>query len=37
MRERVRVRGKWWIMQHRHPLIRPLATFSLREKGLAAN
>jgi hypothetical protein len=37
MRERVRVRGKYWIMQHRRPLIRPSATFSLMEKGRAAN
>jgi hypothetical protein len=35
MRERVRVRGKSWVMQHCYPLIRPSATFSLREKELA--
>jgi hypothetical protein len=37
MRERVRVRGDEWIMQHSCPLIRPSATFSLREKGLAGD
>ena len=31
MRERARVRGKWSML----PLIRPSATFSLMEKGLA--
>jgi hypothetical protein len=37
MRERVRVRGKFWIYWHRCPLIRPSATFSHREKELFAN
>jgi hypothetical protein len=43
LRERGRVRGQSWIMQHCCPLIRPSATFSfrpqrvLREKGIAAN
>jgi hypothetical protein len=36
MRERVRVRGKSWIYRYFCPLIRPSATFSLREKGLSA-
>jgi hypothetical protein len=35
MRERVRVRGQSWIMWYIPPLIRPSATFSLGEKGLA--
>jgi len=35
MRERVRVRGKSWNYVYCCPLIRPSATFSLREKGLA--
>ena len=29
------MRGKSWIMLHRLPLIRPSATFSLREKGVS--
>jgi hypothetical protein len=37
LRERVRVRGKRWIMWHCCPLIRPSATFSLREKGIAVD
>jgi hypothetical protein len=36
LRERVRVRGKSWSYRHFCPLIRPSATFSLREKGLTA-
>jgi hypothetical protein len=36
LRERVRVRGKSWICRDFCPLIRPLATFSLREKGITA-
>jgi hypothetical protein len=36
LRERVRVRGKSWIYRYFCPLIRPSATFSLREKGLSA-
>jgi hypothetical protein len=35
MRERARVRGKWLIYHLSCLLIRPSATFSLREKGLA--
>jgi hypothetical protein len=35
MRERARVRGKGWIMSHSYLLIRPSATFSLREKERA--
>jgi len=37
MRERGRVRGKCWIYGHCFPLIRPSATFSLREKEQAVN
>jgi hypothetical protein len=36
LRERVRVRGKSWSYRYFCPLIRPAATFSLREKGLTA-
>jgi hypothetical protein len=36
LRERVRVRGKSLIYRYFYPLIRPSATFSLREKGHSA-